>query len=234
MKISIIIPAYNEEKTILEIIKRVKKVDFGNKNTKEIVVVDDASSDKTLFLLKKSQGIKVINHKINKGKGAAIRTGLTKVSGDVILIQDADLEYDPNDYMKLLKPIISGRAKVVYGSRLKNYPLHLFGRRKTPLLTHYLGNKFLTLITNLLYGNGVTDMETCYKFFRKEVVKGIKIRANRFDFEPEFTAKILKAGYKIHEIPIKVKPRGYDEGKKISWRDGFMAIWTLIRYRFTD
>lgn len=234
MKLSIIVPVYNEEKTVSEILRQVKKVKLPKDLKREIIVVDDGSQDKTPTILNKISGIKVIKHKTNKGKGAAVRAGIKKVKGQIILIQDADLEYNPNDYPCLLEPILSGKTKVVYGTRLKNYPLRLFGRRKTPLFTHYLGNKLLTFITNLLYGDGLTDMETCYKVFKKEVLKSIKLKANRFDFEPEITAKALKAGYKIHEIPIKVKPRGYDEGKKITWRDGFVAVWTLLRYRFVD
>jgi glycosyltransferase involved in cell wall biosynthesis len=234
MKLSIIVPVYNEEKTVKKILNKVKKVRLPNLIEKEIIVVDDGSQDETPSILNNISGIKVINHKTNKGKGAAVRTGIETAKGDIILIQDADLEYNPDDYPRLLEPILKDKAEVVYGSRLKNYPLRIVGKRKTPLITHYLGNKLLTLITNLLYGNGLTDMETCYKVFTKEVLKPIKLNANRFDFEPEITAKILKAGYKICEVPIKVQPRGYDEGKKITWRDGIGAAWTLIKYRFVD
>lgn len=240
MKLSIIIPAYNEEKTIGELISRVKKVKLQKGITKEIIVVNDASQDSTKLRVQsaklrlKLQSLKLINHKINLGKGAALATGFKYATGDMILIQDADLEYDPEDYPKLIAPIISGKSKVVYGSRLKHYPLQLFGSKKTPLILHYLGNKFLTFITRLLYGNEVTDMETCYKVFKSEVIKPITIESKRFDFEPEITAKILKSGYKIYEVPIKVAPRGYEEGKKITWKDGFMAIWTLVKYKFVD
>ena len=234
MRLSIIIPVYNEEKTLRKIINKVKKVKLSGKISSEIIVVNDASTDKSLKILKKIKKIKLISHKKNLGKGEAIKSGLKKASGDIILIQDADLEYNPNDYQKLLRPIIKGKEKIVYGSRLKNYPLRIFGKKKTPLLTHYFGNKFLTFVTNLLYGNNVSDMETGYKVFKKEVIEKVRIKSSRFDFEPEITAKILKKGFKIYEVPIKVKPRGYSEGKKISWRDGFIALWTLIKYRISD
>lgn len=238
MIISIIIPVYNEEETIGEIVSKVNEIDLPGKLIKEIIIVDDASTDDSIIksqnLKLRIKNLKIISHIINKGKGAAIRTGLKNSTGDIILIQDADLEYDPNDYPRLIEPILSGRAKVVYGTRLKNYPVRIFGKKHTPFLTHYLGNKFLSLATRMFYSSKITDMETCYKVFSKEVIKNINIKSNRFEFEPEITAKILKAGYKIYEVPIKVKPRGYDEGKKITWRDGFLAIWTLIKYRFTD
>jgi glycosyltransferase involved in cell wall biosynthesis len=234
LKLSIIIPVYNEEKTIREIVSQVKKVKLPIGLAKEIIVVDDCSGDESYKILKNIDGLQLIKHDKNMGKGAAIRSGIKKSSGNLILIQDADLEYDPFDYPKLVDPILSGKTKVVYGTRLKNYPVRVFGRRHTPFVTHYLGNMFLSFVTRLLYGSNITDMETCYKVFGREVVKNIKIESDRFEFEPEITAKILKAGHKIHEVPIKVKPRGYDEGKKITWRDGFLAIWTLIKYRFTN
>ncbi len=241
MKLSIIVPVYNEEATINEILQKVVAASLPKKVQKEIIIVDDASKDNSYMkALNFKQGhegtltIKIIKHNTNKGKGTAVVDGINLSSGDLVVIQDADLEYDPNDYVKLIDPLLTGKADVVYGTRLKNYPLRLFGEKRTPLVLHYLGNKFLTLVTEILYQKKVSDMETCYKMFKKDVLKDIKIKAKRFDFEPEFTAKVLKRGYKIYEVPIRVKPRGYDEGKKISWRDGFTAIWTLIKYRFVD
>jgi glycosyltransferase involved in cell wall biosynthesis len=233
MKITIIIPVFNEEKTITEIIKRVKRVKL-TAILKEIIVVNDASTDKTARILTGIKDITVISHKRNLGKGAAIKTGLKRANGEIIVIQDADLEYDPTDYPKLLKPILDKNADVVYGSRLKNYPLRFVGKSKTPLISHYFGNKFLSLTTRFLYRSDLSDMETGYKVFRKAVLKGVKLKAKRFDFEPELTAKILKKGYIINEVSIKVKPRGYDEGKKITWKDGFTAVWALLKYRFVD
>jgi len=234
MKLSIIIPVYNEERTVAEIIKLVKKVKFPANISREIIVVNDASIDKTGKILKKIDGIKIYSLKRNQGKGAAVMTGVKYSKGDVVVIQDADLEYDPGDIARLITPILQNKTQVVYGSRLKNYPLRLSGKTKTPLITHYLGNKLLSFIASFLYGNYLSDMETGHKAFEKSIIAEIKIHSKRFDFEPEFTAKVLKRGHKILEIPIKVKPRGYDEGKKITWRDGFIALWTLIKYRFVD
>lgn len=234
MKLSIIVPIHNEEKTVRNIFDRVKKASVPHNIVKEIIAVDDASTDTTSSILKKMKGITIYTHRINKGKGAAIRTGLGKASGDILLIQDADLEYDPQYYPKLLEPILKNKVNVVYGTRLRNYPLKLFGKGRTPLITHYLGNKLLSFITRILYATNLSDMETGYKVFRREIIDTIELTANRFDIEPEITAKILKKGYKIYEVPIKVMPRGYDEGKKISWKDGFVALWTLIKYRFSD
>lgn len=230
MKLSVIVPVFNEEKTIKEIIKRVKKVKFQ----KEIIVVDDGSTDKTKQIVRSIRNIKLVEHKKNLGKGTAVRTGIKIAKGDIILIQDADLEYDPNDYEKLIKPIVSGKTKVVYGSRLKNYPLILFGKNKTPMPFHLIANRVLTFLTNLLYGNGLTDMETCYKVFTKEVAMSLNLVSNGFEIEPEITAKILKKGFKIHEVPIRVKPRGYEDGKKINWKDGAKAIYYLFYFRFFD
>ncbi len=235
MKLSIIIPVFNEEKTILQILDLVRKVELPKDLKKEIIVVNDASFDSTADLIKgEKKDIKYIEHKINQGKGAAVSSGIKESIGEIILIQDADLEYDPKYYPILLAPILNQTCQVVYGTRLKNYPLKIWGRHKTVLPTHLIANKFLTLLTNLLYGSKLTDMETCYKVFKKDILNTIKLKAKRFDFEPEITAKILKLGIKIEEIPIKTTPRDYTEGKKIGFIDGLVAIWTIIKYRFTN
>ena len=230
-KLSIIIPVYNEEKTISEIINKVKKAKLGN-IIKEIIVIDDSSTDNTKKILSKikDKKIKIFFHQKNQGKGCAIRTGLNHATGDIILIQDADLEYDPKEYQKLLAPILENKTKVVYGSRLERIRKDL----KNMYKLHYIGNIFLTITTNLLYGAKITDMETGYKVFRKEVIDNIRLKAKRFDFEPEITAKMLKRGYKIKEVPIDFLARKFDEGKKITWRDGLKALYYLIKYRFTD
>ena len=232
MKLTVLIPVYNEEATVAELIKKVKDVRI-NKVRKEILVINDGSTDKTNQILSKIRGIKIITHNKNKGKGSAVRTGLKKATGDMLIIQDADLEYNPKDFKKLIDPILKGKSEVVYGTRLKNYPLILFGENKTPLPQNLIANKALTLFTNILYGSNLTDMETCYKVFSKKVYKDLNLVSKGFEIEPEITAKILLKKIKIVEVPIKVKPRGYEEGKKISWKDGFIAIYTLLKYRFT-
>lgn len=227
MRLSVIIPIYNEVKTIHIILERVLATGLAA----EIILVDDHSSDGTRDLLAPldgNNGIRVILHDKNQGKGAAVRTGIAAAAGEVILIQDADLEYDPRDYPALLRPIEEGVANVVYGSRF------LGGPRRVVMFWHMLANKLLTLATNLLYNTILSDMETGYKVFRREVMQGITLRANRFDFEPEFTAKILKCKEHIYEVPISFNPRDYSEGKKIKMQDAFTAIWALVKYRFVD
>lgn len=234
VKLSILIPVYNEEKTILKVINAVKKINLNA--PKEIVIVDDFSTDNTGGILRKARGksIKVIYHKKNMGKGAAIRTALAHSTGDVISIQDADLEYDPKNIARLAKLILDGTSDVVYGSRFLGKKLRLFGKKRTPLPVHWIGNQVLTFITNIIYFNSITDMETGCKVFRKDVIKNINLKGNRFDFEPEITAKILKKGYKIKEVPINFSPRTFKEGKKITWVDGIKAAYYLIKYRFSD
>jgi len=229
MKLSIIIPVYNEENTIEKIINLVKKSNTG-KVKKEIIVIDDGSNDGTLNVLKKVKGIKLIGHKKNIGKGAATRTGIKHSTGDIIIIQDADLEYDPNDYANLIKPIIMGEAKVVYGSRVLNKK-----KVKYSGLSFYIGGVIMTLATNLIYPSAhLTDEPTCYKVFRSDVLKSINLKCKRFEFCPEVTAKVLKKGIRIKELPISYYPRSVKEGKKINWKDGIEGIWALLKYRFMD
>ncbi len=227
MRLSVIIPVYNERATIREILRQVRMVGLAD----EIIVVDDGSTDGTREILAeeaRNGDLRVIFHERNMGKGAAVRTGIAHATGDILLIQDADLEYDPRDYPNLIRPILEGRAAVVYGSRF-------LGPRKAMLFWHMIGNKFLTMVTNLLYDAILSDMETGYKVFRAEVVRGIPLRARGFEFEPEITAKILKRGYRIFEVPISYYGREFKEGKKIRpIRDGLKALWTLIKYRFVD
>jgi glycosyltransferase involved in cell wall biosynthesis len=227
MNLSVIIPVYNEVQNIQEILKRVQETGLPW----EIVIVDDGSTDGTRDVLKELDGkdkIRVILHEKNQGKGAAVRTGFASAKGDVFLIQDADLEYDPRDYPAILKPIEEGIADVVYGSRF------LGAARRSTMFWHMIANKLLTLATNILYNNILTDMETGYKVFKREVLDGITIHSNSFNFEPEFTAKILKKKVRIFEVPITFNPRDYSDGKKIKLYDAFEAIWALLKYRFVN
>lgn len=234
--LSVIIPVFNEEKTIKQILEEVNKVKLPSGIVKEIIVVDDCSNDETSKILKSIKNIKFeyIHQNKNLGKGAAIKIGISRAKGEFIIIQDADLEYDPCDFPKLLKPILEDNAKVVYGTRLIDYPLKLWGKNKTVLPLHLIANKFLTTLVNLLYRSSLTDMETCYKLISSDVLKEINLKSSRFEFEPEITAKVLKLGYDIVEVPIKVTPRSYREGKKIGLKDGLIAIWTLFKYRFIN
>lgn len=238
MKLSIIIPVFNEEKTVAEIVKQVNDVVIKSVS-KEIIVVNDASTDKTTTVLTqlkdKYKNLRVITHEKNKGKGAAVRTGFQKATGDYVVIQDADLEYNPRYFPKLLEPIIRGEYKVVYGTRLKNLPKINGSMSRLRFLLHFYGNRFLSLITSLLYGQWITDMETCYKIFPRKFIKETPLYGQGFDFEPEITAKLIKANYKILEIPITTNPRGSGEGKKLhTLRDGLQALITLVKYRFSN
>lgn len=227
MDITIIIPVFNEMHTIEELVRRVKAQNVAG----EILIVDDGSTDGTRQILESMDGtgeVSVIYHERNLGKGAAVRTGIKNATGDILLIQDADLEYDPRDYASLLKPIEEELADVVYGSRF------LGAARRPVMFWHMVANKMLTFLTNVLYNTILTDMETGYKVFKKEVVEGLNLRANRFDFEPEFTAKILKRKVRVFEVPIVFNPRDYSEGKKIGIKDAFQAVWSLLKYRFVD
>jgi dolichol-phosphate mannosyltransferase len=238
MKLSVIIPVYNEEKTVIALLNRLIQESIPQVK-REIIVVDDGSKDGTLTKVKnfvaKNKDVKLFVHEKNKGKGAAVRTGIAKATGDYIIIQDADLEYHPKFIKDLIKPIINKKATVVYGTRLKRAPSLSGEERRAQFLIHYFGNRFLSLVTSVFYGQWLTDMETCYKLFPKKATEGMRINARGFEFEPEITAKLLKRGYKITEIPIKANPRGYDEGKKINTvRDGIKALWSLVKYRFVD
>ena len=227
MNLSVIIPVYNEVESIREILARVQATQLAN----EIILVDDGSTDGTRDLIKNldpKSKIKVILHERNQGKGAAVRTGLNAATGEIFLIQDADLEYDPRDYPKLIQPIEEGIADVVYGSRF------LGGPRRVVMFWHMVANQLLTFMTNILYDTILSDMETGYKVFHRKVIEGMKLHARSFDFEPEFTAKVLKRKYRIYEVPISFNPRDYSQGKKIKLKDAFAAVWTLLKYKFID
>jgi len=224
--VSVVMPAYNERPTIEEIIRRVLAVPLR----KELIVIDDCSTDGTRELLQQLQrelGFTLLLQPRNTGKGAALRAAFAQVRGDIAVVQDADLEYSPEEYPELIDLICSGRADVVYGSRF-------LGRHRVFLFVHYMGNRLLTLLANVLYNTMLTDMETCFKAMRVEVLRSMTLRSNRFGIEPELTAKIFKRGYRVYEIPITYDGRGYEDGKKVTWRDGLVAIWTLIKYRFTE
>jgi glycosyltransferase involved in cell wall biosynthesis len=245
-KLSVVIPVYNEKATIDEILRRVIDTPFR----KEIVLVDDCSTDGTRQILEKllqlqSSGesqapafdgsdpielrdLRIFFQQVNQGKGAALRRGFAELTGDIVLVQDADLEYDPRDYDKLLEPLVDGRADVVFGSRF------LGGPQRVHYFWHYVANKILTLLSDIFTNLKLTDMETCYKVFRREVLQGITLKSDRFGFEPEITAKVAKGNWRVYEVPISYAGRTYEEGKKITWKDGVQALWCIIRFRFTD
>lgn len=224
--VSVVMPVYNEAATIETVIRRVLAVPVRV----QLIVVDDGSTDGTrdrLTALQRDLDFRLILQPSNRGKGSALRRGFEEVTGDLVVIQDADLEYSPEEYPELMELICQGRADVVYGSRF-------LGRHRVFLFTHYLGNRLLTFLTNVLYNTMLTDMETCYKMMRTDVLRSMRLRSNGFGIEPELTAKIFKRGYRVYEVPITYDGRGYDEGKKISWRDGVVALWVLFRYRFSE
>jgi glycosyltransferase involved in cell wall biosynthesis len=227
MKLSVVIPVYNEKDTILKVLDRIRQVELP----KEMIVVDDHSTDGTREILQSlpsSDDLKIIFQPRNQGKGAALKAGFAAVSGDIIVIQDADLEYDPAEYPNLIHPIVSDKADVVFGSRF------LGGPHRVLFFWHSVGNHFLTTLSNMLTDLNLTDMETCYKVFRTDILKSIRLREKRFGFEPEFTAKVSKARYRIYEVPISYSGRDYSEGKKIGWKDGIAALFLILKYRFFD
>jgi glycosyltransferase involved in cell wall biosynthesis len=228
-KLSIVVPVFNERNTLVEILRRMRAVELPDGIEREIIVVDDGSSDGTRDVLNQlgDSTVRVVMHEVNRGKGAALRTGFAHATGEYVLVQDADLEYDPEDWPRMLSPVLRGKARVVYGSRFT-------GERRNMLLLHWIGNRFLSITTNVLYNTTLSDMETCYKLIERDLVDSMNLHSSRFDIEPEITAKILKRGIRIYEVPISYSGREFDEGKKITWRDGFSALWTLVKYRFRD
>jgi len=228
-KLSVVVPVFNERTTLVEVIRRMRTVELPDGIEREIIMVDDGSTDGTRDVLRQlgDSTVRVLKHDTNRGKGAAVRTGLQVASGDYVLVQDADLEYDPEDWPKLIAPVQRGRARVVYGSRFT-------GERRNMLFLHWVGNRVLSLVTNVLYNTTLSDMETCYKLVDRSLLLDLDLRSERFDIEPEITAKILKRRIRIYEVPISYTGREFDEGKKITWRDGFAALWTLAKFRFAD
>lgn len=231
MKISIIIPAFNEEKTIAALIRRVEAVVLGGMK-KEIIVVNDASTDRTSEVLKDFRNIQVLSHVRNAGKGAALSTGINAATGDMVIFQDADLEYTPEDYPVMIQPLIDGRCDAVMGSRfLRERPV-FWGKRRSPYLNHYIGNLLIILITNFLYGKRFTDYEGCYKAFTRSILLDTPIQSTGFEFDNELMCKLMRKGVRIGEVPIQYHPRTYAQGKKITWRHGMMMLWTIVKWRF--
>jgi glycosyltransferase involved in cell wall biosynthesis len=228
-KLTIVVPVFNERNTLVEVLRRMRAVELPDGIEKEIIVVDDGSTDGTRDVLRQlgDSTVRVVLLDENQGKGAALRAGFAHATGEFVLVQDADLEYDPEDWPKLLNPVMRGRARVVYGSRFT-------GERRNMLLLHWIGNRFLSMTTNVLYNTTLSDMETCYKLIERTLIEEMKLQSNRFDIEAEMSAKILKRGVRIYEVPISYSGREFDEGKKITWRDGFSALWTLVKYRIRD
>jgi glycosyltransferase involved in cell wall biosynthesis len=228
-KLSVVVPVFNERNTVVEVLRRMRSVELPDGIEREIIVVDDGSNDGTRDVLRQlgDSTVRVVMHERNRGKGAAVRTGFTHATGEYILIQDADLEYDPEDWPKLLNPVLRGKARVVYGSRFT-------GERRNMMLLHWIGNRFLSMTTNVLFNTTLSDMETCYKLLERDLVESLGLQSDRFDIEAEISAKILKRGIRIYEVPISFSGREFSEGKKITWRDGFSALWTLVKYRFRD
>ena len=231
MKLSVIIPAYNERSTIEAVVRRVQGVNLGPIE-KEIIVVDDGSRDGTIEVLKVLSGIRHILHERNAGKGAALTTGFQAATGDIVLIQDADLEYHPEDYRTVIQPIMDGACDAVIGSRFLLYKPKFFGKRRSPYLTHYIGNKLIVDVTNLLYGQHFTDYEGCYKAFTRTILASTPVEAKGFEFDNELVCKLMRKGARIVEVPIHYTPRTYAHGKKINWKHGVIILWTIVKWRF--
>ncbi len=228
-KLSVIVPVYNERNTLVEIVRRMRAVELPDNVEREIVIVDDGSDDGTRAVLQQlgDNTVRIVLHERNRGKGAAVRTGFSHATGEYVLVQDADLEYDPEDWPRLLAPVLSGKAQVVYGSRFT-------GERRNMLFFHWVGNRFLSFVTNVLYNTTLSDMETCFKLIDRALLEPMQLESDGFEIEPELTAKLLRRGVRIYEVPIAYAGREVDEGKKITWVDGFRALWTLVKYRVND
>jgi glycosyltransferase involved in cell wall biosynthesis len=233
-KLSIVVPVYNESSTISEVIDKIKaSVAKQNLNT-EIIVVNDGSKDNSAEIIKTISGIVFVNKEKNGGKGSAVKAGFEAATGDIFIIQDADLEYNPDDYSAVIEPIVKGETEVTMGSRfLKEKPVY-FGKRKSPYLSHYIGNRMIIWLTNFLYWNNATDYEGCYKAFTQRVIRSIPISSNGFEYDNELICKILRKKYKVMEVPIEYNPRSYESGKKITWRHGVRMLWAIVKYRFID